>query len=96
MLRVEWTDEALQDMERLYLFQQVHNGQEAAEAVAVGLFEFADRLPLSPRVWRQLRQFDGEVRRGLWSRYEVRYEVDEQADALRVVRLFEQREDRET
>ncbi len=95
MLGVVWTDEALQDLQRLVLFQLAHNGSEAAQDVALGLFDFADGLPLNPRVWRQLKQFEGDVRRGLWSRYEMRYEIDDGAHELRVVRLFEQREDRE-
>lgn len=95
MLTVVWTDEALQDLQRLTLFQLAHNGEGAAQNTAVGLFDFAEGLPLNPRVWRQLKQFDGDVRRGLWARYEVRYEVDDDARELRVVRLFEQREDRE-
>ncbi|MEX3841157.1 MULTISPECIES: type II toxin-antitoxin system RelE/ParE family toxin [Paraburkholderia] len=95
LLRIEWADEALQDLERLVLFQLVHNGERAAQGVAQGLYDFVEQLPLAPRVWRQLRQFDGDVRRALWSRYEVRYEVDEGIGVVRVVRLFEQREDRE-
>jgi plasmid stabilization system protein ParE len=95
MLTIVWTDEALQDLQRLVLFQLAHNGEEAAQKVAQGLLDFAQGLPLNPRVWRQPKQFDGDVRRGLWSRYEMRYEIDEEAEELRVARLFEQREDRE-
>ncbi len=96
MLRLVWADEALQDLQRLMHFQLAHNGVEAAQDVALGLLNFADGLPLNPQVWRQLKQFEGDVRRGLWSRYEIRYEIDARADEMRIVRLFEQREDRET
>jgi plasmid stabilization system protein ParE len=95
MLSIVWTDEALQDLQRLVFFQLAHNGEEAAQVVALGLSDFAEGLLLNPRVWRQLKQFDGDVRRGLWSRYEMRYEIDEETHELRVARLFEQREDRE-
>lgn len=96
MLAVVWTDEALLDVQRLILFQLAHNGEEAAQDTAMGLFSFADGLPFNPRVWSQLKQFDGDVRRGLWSRYEIRYEIDDDMGELRVVRLFAQRESRST
>ncbi|WP_144630961.1 type II toxin-antitoxin system RelE/ParE family toxin [Bordetella genomosp. 13] len=95
MLRIVWADEAVQDLQRLYLFQSVHNGEAAAERVASGLLHFVERLPINPRVWRQLKQFEGEVRRGLWSRYEIRYDIDEHVGELRVIRLFEHRENRQ-
>lgn len=34
LLRIEWANEALQDLERLVLFQLVHNGELAAQGVA--------------------------------------------------------------
>ncbi|SAI30620.1 Plasmid stabilisation system protein [Bordetella ansorpii] len=95
MLRVTWADKALHDLQRLYLFQSVHNGAAAAENVAAGLLDFIEHLPTNPRVWRQLKQFHGEIRRGLWSRYEIRYEIDDMAGEIRVIRLFEQRENRQ-
>ncbi|TAL82642.1 MAG: type II toxin-antitoxin system RelE/ParE family toxin [Candidimonas sp.] len=96
MLAVVWTDEALLDVQRLILFQLAHNGAEAVQDTAMGLFNFADGLPFNPRIWRQLKQFDGDVRRGLWSRYEIRYEIDDDTDELRVLRVFAQRENRST
>lgn len=94
MLAVVWTDEALLDTQRLVLFQLAHNGEDASRDLVTGLVDFVDGLPFNPRIWHQLKQFDGDVRRGLWSRYEIRYEIDDDMGELRVVRLFLQRESR--
>ena len=97
MLQIKWTDEArYEDLPRLMRYKAASSGDEAANDLAYGLITFIDTLPDNPRVWRQMKQFTEEVRRAFWDSYEVRYEIDEVAGLLIVLRLFSQREDRET
>jgi hypothetical protein len=61
MLAVVWTDEALLDVQRLILFQLAHNGKEAAQDTAMGLFNFANGLPFNPRVVRLVAQRENRL-----------------------------------
>ena len=90
--RIDWTDRALSDLERLYEFLATANPPAAARTVQT-LVEAPTRLMTYPRLGEVLEEFaPREVRRLIVGRYELRYEVD--ADAIAVLRVFHAREDR--
>jgi plasmid stabilization system protein ParE len=90
--RIEWTDGALSDLQRLYDFLAPVNALAAARTVQ-SLVAAPNRLLDHPRLGEQLEEFaPREVRRLLVARYELRYEVG--ADKLSILRIFHAREDR--
>lgn len=89
---VEWADEALDDVERLYLFLAAVDF-EAAAKVAERLEAAPSKLLTFPRIGARLEGFNPrEVRRFIVGNYELRYEI--LGDAIYVVKVFHTREDR--
>lgn len=92
MTRVEWTQAALGDIDRLHTFLATSNPQAAARAVRA-ITRAPDILKTNPQVGRVLPQFaPREVRRLIAGHYEIRYEVA--ASTIYVLRVWHTREDR--
>ncbi len=91
-MNLNWTSKAIGDLARLYDFLAPANQPAAARAVA-SLTKAVEVLIPNPRVGEQLFQFEPrEVRRILVGRYEVRYEI--RNNAIYILRLWHSREDR--
>jgi plasmid stabilization system protein ParE len=89
---VEWTEEALFDVERLYLFLAAVN-IDAATKIAARLESAPDKLLSHPRIGARLEGFNPrEVRRIIVGNYEMRYEILD--EAIYIVRVWHSREDR--
>jgi plasmid stabilization system protein ParE len=89
---VEWADEAISDVERLYLFL-AGVGIDAAGRVAERLESAPDRLLSHPRIGARLDGFTPrEIRRIIVGKHEMRYQVS--GDIISIVRVFRSREDR--
>jgi plasmid stabilization system protein ParE len=86
-----WTDKGLSDLTRLHEFLSPVNPGAAARTVR-SLVEGAGRLSEFPRIGGRLEQFEPrEVRRLLIGRYEMRYEILD--DAIHVLRIWHTREE---
>jgi plasmid stabilization system protein ParE len=91
-MRLEWSNESLDDLERLYEFLRPV-APAAAQRALTSLRASALRLLPYPRLGRHLEQFVGrEVRYLLVGNYEIRYEIAD--DALIVLRIWHTREHR--
>lgn len=72
---VEWADEALADVERLYSFLAAVDVDAALHA-AERLEAAPNRLVAYPRIGERLEGFENrELRRMMIGKYEMRYEV---------------------
>lgn len=88
----EWTDTALADVERLYLFLAAIDTEAAIQA-ANTLSEAPNGLTEFPRVGERLEGFENrELRRVIIGKYKLRYEILD--DVISIVRVFHGREDR--
>lgn len=91
-MRLSWSDDAFEDLERLRAFL-VPKDARAADRVVATLFEAPQRLLLQPRMGPRVEgNFDGEVRRLLMGQYEIRYELT--GEDIRILRIFHTREER--
>jgi plasmid stabilization system protein ParE len=91
-MKIQWTNKALSDLERVYEFLATVN-KPAAIAVVRSLTNGVTRLTDHPRLGESLSQFDPrDVRRLQIGRYEVRYEIQE--SVIFILRLWHTREDR--
>ena len=91
-MRLEWTTDALSDLERIYDFLVVVNPRAAAKAVQA-LIQAPKRLAQFPRLGEQLDPYGPhEIRRIVVGRYEVRYEIKD--TVISILHLFHAREDR--
>jgi len=91
-MKVQWTNKALSDIERVYEFLVPVN-KPAAIKVVRSLTSGVTRLGEHPRLGESLSQFDPrDVRRLQVGRYEVRYEI--QGSAIFILRVWHTREDR--
>lgn len=92
-MKIEWTDEALEDLERIYQFNASINAQFAEKVVEL-LVKAPELLLDTPQVGKRLDQYrPRHVRRILpENRFEMRYEVT--ATTIFIVRLWSTREDR--
>ena len=89
---VQWTNNALSDLERVYGFLASVN-KPAAIKIVQSLTRGVTRLGDHPRLGESLHQFDPrDVRRLQVGHYEVRYEIQE--SAIFILRLWHTREDR--
>jgi plasmid stabilization system protein ParE len=89
---IQWTGEAVLDLDRLHRFLAGVNPRAAAQLVA-NLVEAPSRLIGHPRLGSRLDGFGArEVRRILVGQYETRYEV--KADTIYVLRIWHGREER--
>jgi plasmid stabilization system protein ParE len=91
-VRIDWSEEALDDLARLVEFL-IAVSPRAAEDVADLLLAAPDRLSLTPRLGQRVER-DGpeEVRRIFVSAYELRYLVT--PEAVVVLRIWHTRENR--
>lgn len=91
-MALNWTREALSDLERLYEFLRSVN-QQAAAKVVLSLTTAPEILERHPRLGEQLFQFQPrEVRRLLIGQYELRYEIAD--GATFILRIWHTRERR--
>lgn len=91
-MTLRWTDRGLSDLVRLHEFLAPVNPAAAAKIVQ-SLTQAAARLAEFPRIGERLQQYDPrEARRLLVGRYELRYEVRD--DAIEILRIWHTREDR--
>jgi plasmid stabilization system protein ParE len=89
---VEWADEALFDIDRLYSFLA---GVDVAAAtrVAIQLDSAPSKLLSHPHMGARLEGFASrEVRRIIVGKYEMRYDV--LGDVIYILRIWHSREDR--
>ena len=92
MTRIDWTDAALSDLQRLDDFLAPVNSPAAARTVQ-SLVAAPERLLDHPRLGEPLEEFaPREIRRLIVGLYELRYEVG--GDKLSILRVFHAREDR--
>jgi plasmid stabilization system protein ParE len=93
-LNLTWTQEALDDLERLYDFLVLNNPAAAAQST-IDLIDGVDFVVNNPGLAVKLTQFaPDDIRRAFVSRYEIRFAFDLRDDQIDVVRIFSQREDR--
>ncbi|KQR84493.1 hypothetical protein ASG35_28595 [Burkholderia sp. Leaf177] len=93
-LNATWSQEALDDLKRLYDFL-VPNDAAAAARSTLDLIEGVEFVVNNPGLAVKLPQFaPDDIRRAFVSRYEIRFAFDLQLDQIDVVRIFSQREDR--
>lgn len=91
-MRLSWTDDAFEDLERLRAFLAPKNPR-AADRIVATLFEAPKRLLLQPRMGPPVEgNFDGEIRRLLMGQYEIRYTIE--GEDIRILRIFHTREER--
>lgn len=91
-MRIEWSDEAISDLGRLYDFLADINPSAAAKLFSA-LTTAPERLLEHPRLGERVERYlPREVRRLIIGRYEMRYEVA--GSVIKVVRLWHTREDR--
>lgn len=89
---IKWTGKAVSDLARLHDFLAPVNRRAAAEAVR-RLASGPARLSQHPRIGERLEEFDPrEVRRILFGKYEIRYEIIKSTSY--VLRLWHTREER--
>jgi len=89
---IQWTVEAVSDLDRLHRFLADVNPRAASQVVQ-NLVEAPNRLVEHPRLGGRLEGFGSrEVRRILVGQYEIRYEV--RPDAIFVLRIWHGREER--
>lgn len=92
-MKTKWTDEALQDLERVYEFRAMVNKQ-SAKRLAQSLKDASKDLMNNPHIGGRLEEYGPrEVRRLIVGSYEMRYEI--QGEMIAIVRLWHTREDRE-
>jgi plasmid stabilization system protein ParE len=91
-MELKWTNKALSDLARLYVFLSPVNPGAAARIVQ-SLTAAPTSLLANPHIGERLEEFEPrEVRRILVGHYEMRYEIQE--STLYVLRLWHTREDR--
>jgi len=91
-MRLRWTSAAHGDLARLHEFLKTDSPSAAARVVRA-LVAAPERLLQTPRLGERLEEFSPrEVRRMIIGRYEMRYEVADQA--IFVLRIWHTREDR--
>jgi plasmid stabilization system protein ParE len=91
-MNVQWTEDALFDLQRLFDFL-APKSRDAAARVIQHLTAAPAGLLDNPRIGRRLEEFAGrEVRRIFVGQYELRYELA--AATLYVLRIWHAREDR--
>lgn len=93
-INVTWSQEALDDLKRLHDFMALNNPSVAAQSI-IELIDGADFVANNPGLAVTLPQFaPADIRRAFVSRYGIRFEFDLPRNAIDVVRIFSQREDR--
>ena len=93
-INVTWSQEALDDLKRLHDFMALNNPSVATQSI-IELIDGADFVANNPGLAVTLPQFaPADIRRAFVSRYGIRFEFDLPRNAIDVVRIFSQREDR--
>jgi plasmid stabilization system protein ParE len=91
-MRIDWSDEAISDLGRLYDFLVGVNPSVAANLIST-LTAAPERLIEHPRLGERVERYlPREVRRLIVGRYEMRYEVA--GPVIRILRVWRTREDR--
>ena len=91
-MRIEWSEHALSDLDRVRAFLESVD-PDAAARVVQALATAPNRLLAFPRLGEPLEDYEPrEVRRLIVGRYEMRYEVLD--DFIGIVRVWHGREER--
>jgi plasmid stabilization system protein ParE len=91
-MQIEWTVEAVSDLDRLHRFLAGVNPRAASQVVST-LVDAPSRLIEHPRLGGRLEGYGTrDVRRIVVGQYEMRYEVT--ATAIYILRIWHAREDR--
>ncbi len=92
MMKVEWSNNAISDLGRLYDFLAPVNKPAAAKTIQ-SLSAAPNRLVEQPYIGERLGRYDPrEIRRIIIAQYEMRYEIKE--SILYVLRIWHTREQR--
>ncbi len=92
-MRLEWTFEAIADVETFRAHIAPHN-PVAADHVAKAIEAAAARLTRFPELGRALPALDARVLLETRYRYKLVYEVEVAAGVVRVLRVFHPRQNR--
>jgi len=91
-MKLDWSRQALADLERLYTFLAAVNPRAAANVVQA-LSQAPERLLEQPRMGARVdRYLPREVRRIIIGDYEVRYEII--GDTISIAQIWHGRENR--
>jgi plasmid stabilization system protein ParE len=91
-MKLEWSVQALADLDRLHAFLAPVNPQAAANVVQ-SLTQAPEHLLIQPRMGARLDRYaPREVRRIFVGDYEMRYEI--LGDTISIVQIWHGREDR--
>jgi plasmid stabilization system protein ParE len=91
MMDVRWSDNARNDIQRLYAFLAPVN-EAAAKRVVAALVAAPRRIAENPRIGEKIDEFEPrEVRRIVVGHYEMRYELRDRM--VFVLRLWHTREE---
>ena len=90
-MRLVWADEAISDLVRLRAFIEPFNPDAAARAMHM-IAVAPERLRDHPRLGPRVQNANGEVRRLVVGRYEIRYEIRD--ETVYILRVWHGREDR--
>jgi plasmid stabilization system protein ParE len=92
MMRVQWTQSALIDVERVYAFLAQHD-RDLANALAIRLDAAPSKLLLHPRLGERVDGYvTKEVRKLSVGRYVIHYELV--GDQILILRVWHSREQR--
>jgi len=91
-MKINWSRDAVHDLVRLHDFIALINPL-IARRIIFALHQAASQLAASPRKGQRLEDFeDAEVRRIIVAKYELRYEILD--NAIYILRIWHTREDR--
>lgn len=92
MHRVEWSASALEDIEALFDYLAKQASLWDAENLCSRLVSSTERLAEFPKLYEAASQYGEGVRRISLSGQNVLYEVDDQAETVRVLAVVSQRQ----
>lgn len=92
MHRIEWNASALEDIEALFDYLAEHVSLWDANNLCKRLVRSTERLAEFPRLYEAAPQYGEGVRRISLARQNVLYEVDDQAQIVRVLAVVGQRQ----
>jgi toxin ParE1/3/4 len=90
--RVEWNASALEDIEALFDYLAEHVSLSEADNLCNRLLRSTERLSEFPRLYEAAPQYGEGLRRISLAGQHVLYEIDEPAQAIRVLAVVSQRQ----
>ncbi len=92
-MRLEWTEDAIADVNRQRQFIEFDN-PAAADRVAQAILSAAESLADHPALGRPLPTLPARVLVEARYRYKLIYEIDVEEDIVRILRVFHPRQNR--